>query len=92
MRAFILVELLLAMLVMIFALHLFFDFSKNYSHHLDTLSWLDSISSAQVDLIEHQNISKQYVIFETTSLRCDAILNRTNGDVVYHQFEIKTCK
>ncbi len=92
MRAFVLIEILLAMLVMVFALHLFFDFSKNYSRHLDILLWLDSISDAQINLIANQNITKQNAIFKTTTLKCNATLSYTNGDIVYRQFEIKSCQ
>lgn len=90
MRAFVLAEILLALLIVMVALHLFLDFLKSYDTHLSVMASLDSISAAQIDLLEKPH-SKE-ASFQTTNLKCNAVLNYISGNVVYHQFRIKECQ
>lgn len=93
-KAFIALELILALLVIMFALHLFFDFSKQY-HTLSINSKnLKDISRAQLALIQKQEISQTKLELKTQKLLCNAILlqNAKNSDFIFQSYEILECK
>ncbi len=83
-------ELLIAIMLLSFALRLSFDFSQRYTQHLDLFPTLNSIGRAQVDLLSH--VASQDSTFSTTNLTCTARLIRTSPPVIYQQFLIKDCQ
>lgn len=93
-KAFVALELILALLVIIFALYLFFDFSKQY-HTLSINSKnLKDISKAQLALIQKQEILQTKLELKTKKLLCNAILlqNAKNSDIIFQSYEILECK
>lgn len=92
MKSFILIELLIALLIMIVAIHLFFDFFGRYNTHLKMRFFLDDVSNAIEDLLTHKNIISKPFSFQTTNLTCEARLLQTTAKVVYTSIEVLDCK
>lgn len=87
-------ELLAALLLMLFCIHLFFGFSQSYKRLLQHTRNLKSIGTAQLFLIENKQTNKTFVKLKTQKRICDANLLQNTDDlgVVYKYYEILQCK
>ena len=93
-RGFVALESLLALLLVGFCLHLYFDFSKRYNRQLAYTKKLAAISAAQSSLLARQDTITTETILKTHSgLTCAARLvqNTSTYGVIYQEYEILRC-
>ena len=93
-RGFVALELLLALLLVVLCLHLYFDFSKRYNRQLAYTKNLAAISAAQSSLLARQDtISAESTLTTHSGLTCVARLvqNAPTPGVIYQEYEILRC-
>lgn len=92
-RAFVTIEILIALALLIFVIHQFFDLIAYYGDMKNNRILLRDVGQAQIDIAKKQElISHNFEIKTQNGLICSGELLRNKGGVVYRFFDIKQCE
>ncbi|MCE3038809.1 hypothetical protein [Helicobacter anatolicus] len=92
-RAFITLEVLIALMLTFFVLQIFFDFRKHYQEIIESIKILRLQGVLQKELILGENLFKtDGTITTQNNLVCQVRILHNKGNIFYRYFEVKQCE